>query len=70
MSSDDLDHHAPRSPGPDRHDPTTLRGDTLAEYNGAGIVPGSVPAEEWAEIETKMRNFLRVLRHDGQEHGA
>ncbi len=47
-----------------------VRGDTLAVYNGAGVVPGSVPAEEWAEIETKMRNFLRVLRHDGQEHGA
>jgi len=36
-------------------------GDTLALYNGAGIVAGSDPAEEWAELEYKMDNLLRVL---------
>lgn len=42
MSSDDLDHHAPRSPGPDRHDPTTLRGDTLAVHGGNEAVGGAI----------------------------
>lgn len=38
-----------------------VQGNTLALYNGAGIVTGSDPAEEWAELEYKMENFLRVL---------
>lgn len=39
--------------------------DRLALYNGAGIVAGSDPDEEWAELENKMANFLQVLsRHD------
>ncbi len=44
-----------------------VRGKELAVYNGAGIVPGSDPGEEWNEIETKMENFLRAvgLSHDG-----
>ena len=44
-----------------------VRGNELAVYNGAGIVPGSDPAEEWNEIETKMENFLRAV---GLSRGA
>jgi menaquinone-specific isochorismate synthase len=46
-----------------------VRGNELAVYNGAGIVPGSDPGDEWNEIETKMENFLRAvgLSHGGQE---
>ena len=35
--------------------------DQLVLYNGAGIVAGSEPAEEWEELENKMANFLQVL---------
>ena len=38
-----------------------VRGNELAVYNGAGIVPGSDPGDEWNEIETKMENFLRAV---------
>lgn len=38
-----------------------VRGNSVAVYCGAGIVPGSVPAEEWAEVENKMANFLDAL---------
>lgn len=38
-----------------------ISGNTLSLYSGAGIVPGSEPAEEWREIENKMANFLSVL---------
>ncbi|HNR31467.1 MAG TPA: isochorismate synthase [Candidatus Hydrogenedentes bacterium] len=38
-----------------------VQGNTLALYNGAGIVAGSDPAEEWMELEHKMGNFLKVL---------
>ena len=34
---------------------------TLALYSGAGIVRGSEPAAEWAEIEHKIGDFARVL---------
>jgi len=37
------------------------RGRTLALFSGAGIVAGSVPDEEWAEIEQKIGDFTRVL---------
>ncbi len=36
-------------------------GGRLVLYNGAGIVPGADPAEEWDEIQSKMGNFLSVL---------
>jgi menaquinone-specific isochorismate synthase len=43
-----------------------VQGNTLSLYNGAGIVPGSLPAEEWDEVENKMAGFLAALtRHDG-----
>jgi menaquinone-specific isochorismate synthase len=41
-----------------------VRGNELALYNGAGIVRGSDPGEEWQEIETKMQNFLSVLDYE------
>lgn len=38
-----------------------VHGNQLSLFSGAGIVPGSNPDEEWAEIENKMGNFLSVL---------
>lgn len=38
-----------------------VRGRTLALYSGAGIVSGSVPEEEWAEIEQKIGDFTRIF---------
>ncbi|MBI5091173.1 MAG: isochorismate synthase [Candidatus Hydrogenedentes bacterium] len=37
----------------------------LAVYSGAGILPGSHPESEWAEIENKMGTFLSVLSANG-----
>lgn len=37
------------------------RGRELALFSGAGIVAGSVPDEEWAEIEHKIGDFTRVF---------
>ncbi len=34
-----------------------VRGSTLALFSGAGIVPGSDPDEEWAEVEQKIGDF-------------
>lgn len=36
-------------------------GRSLSLYSGAGIVAGSDPASEWAEIEHKIGDFARVL---------
>ena len=38
-----------------------VEGRTLSLYSGAGIVVGSDPAAEWAEIEHKIGDFARVL---------
>ena len=38
-----------------------VRGRTLALFSGAGIVAGSVPDEEWAEIEQKISDFTRMF---------
>ena len=38
-----------------------VRGERLALFSGAGIVEGSVPDEEWAEIEQKIGDFTRVF---------
>jgi len=38
-----------------------VRGRTLALYSGAGIVAGSVPDEEGAEIEQKIGDFTRMF---------
>lgn len=37
------------------------RGKRLALYSGAGIVAGSVPEDEWAEIEGKIGDFTRIF---------
>lgn len=47
-----------------------LRGNTLALYSGAGIVAGSTPDGEWAEIEQKIGDFTRVFGLDPEEHAA
>lgn len=46
------------------------RGKTLALYSGAGIVAGSTPDGEWAEIEQKIGDFTRVFGLDPEEHAA
>jgi menaquinone-specific isochorismate synthase len=38
-----------------------VRGRTLALFSGAGIVAGSLPAEEWAEIEQKIGDFTGMF---------
>jgi menaquinone-specific isochorismate synthase len=43
-----------------------VRGRTLALFSGAGIVAGSVPDEEWAEIEQKICDFTGMF---GLEQG-
>ena len=43
-----------------------VRGKTLALFSGAGIVAGSVPDEEWAEIEQKIGDFTGMF---GLEQG-
>lgn len=42
-----------------------VRNDSLSLYSGAGIVTGSDPGAEWAEIEQKISDFIKVL---GLEH--
>lgn len=39
-----------------------VHGNTVSVYSGAGIVSGSVPAEEWEEIEAKIGDFQKVVR--------
>ena len=38
-------------------------GNKLHLFSGAGIVAGSVPEEEWEEIETKISDFLPLFNH-------
>jgi menaquinone-specific isochorismate synthase len=38
-----------------------VRGRTLALFSGAGIVAGSVPDEEWAEVEQKIADFTGMF---------
>lgn len=38
-----------------------MRGRSLALYSGAGIVSGSAPQDEWAEIEGKIGDFTRIF---------
>lgn len=42
-----------------------VEGDTLSVFSGAGIVAGSVPEDEWAELEHKIRHFTRALNLPG-----
>ena len=38
-----------------------VSGRNLALFSGAGIVSGSVPEKEWAEIEQKISDFTRIF---------
>ena len=35
--------------------------DKIDLYSGAGVIAGSVPKNEWKEIETKIANFVKAL---------
>ncbi len=43
-----------------------VRGNSLALFSGAGIVRGSVPEAEWAEVEQKISDFAGILGLEGQ----
>jgi menaquinone-specific isochorismate synthase len=47
-----------------------VRGNRLALFSGAGIVEGSVPEGEWAEIEQKIGDFTRMFGLDPERHAA
>ena len=47
-----------------------VRGNRLALFSGAGIVAGSVPEGEWAEIEQKIGDFTRMFGLDPDGHAA
>jgi menaquinone-specific isochorismate synthase len=47
-----------------------VRGNTLALFSGAGIVAGSAPEGEWAEIEQKIGDFTRMFGHGHEAHAA
>jgi menaquinone-specific isochorismate synthase len=47
-----------------------VRGNTLALFSGAGIVAGSVPEGEWAEIEQKIGDFTRMFGLDPGRRAA
>lgn len=38
-----------------------VEGSTLSVFAGAGIVAGSVPEDEWAELDYKIRHFTQAL---------
>lgn len=46
-----------------------VRGNELSLFSGAGIVSGSTPEGEWAEIEQKISDFAAILGLD-HEHAA
>ncbi len=35
-------------------------------FAGAGIVDGSVPEMEWAEVENKIKTFLKIINHSDE----
>ncbi|MFP6582756.1 MAG: isochorismate synthase [Candidatus Hydrogenedentota bacterium] len=41
-----------------------VHGNSVSAYTGAGIVPGSNPEEEWAEIENKITDFQNLFPLD------
>ena len=47
-----------------------VRGNRVALFSGAGIVAGSSPEGEWAEIEQKIGDFTRMFGLDPEEHAA
>lgn len=38
-----------------------IRGPRISLFAGAGIVAGSEPAAEWAELDNKIANVLSLL---------
>ena len=38
-----------------------VHGRSIHLYSGAGLVEGSTPEAEWAEIENKISDFIKVL---------
>ncbi len=47
-----------------------VRGNELALFSGAGIVEGSVPEAEWAEIEQKIGDFTGMFGFDPARRAA
>jgi menaquinone-specific isochorismate synthase len=47
-----------------------VRGSSLSLFSGAGIVPGSTPEGEWAEIEQKIGDFTRIFGLGPHGNGA
>jgi menaquinone-specific isochorismate synthase len=47
-----------------------VRGNRLVLFSGAGIVEGSVPESEWAEIEQKIGDFTGMFGFDPERHAA
>ena len=47
-----------------------VRGNRLALFSGAGIVEGSVPEAEWAEIEQKISDFTGMFGFDPARSAA
>jgi menaquinone-specific isochorismate synthase len=47
-----------------------VRGNKLALFSGAGIVEGSVPEAEWAEIEQKIGDFTGMFGFDPARRAA
>jgi menaquinone-specific isochorismate synthase len=47
-----------------------VRGRSLSLFSGAGIVEGSVPETEWAEIEQKIGDFTGMFGFDPARHAA
>jgi menaquinone-specific isochorismate synthase len=47
-----------------------VRGSRLALFSGAGIVEGSVPEDEWAEIEQKIGDFTGMFGFDPARRAA
>ena len=47
-----------------------VRENRVALFSGAGIVAGSVPENEWAEIEQKIGDFTGMFGLDPEEHAA
>ena len=47
-----------------------VRENRVALFSGAGIVAGSVPEGEWAEIEQKIGDFTRMFGLDPERHAA
>ena len=47
-----------------------VRGKSLSLFSGAGIVEGSVPEAEWAEIEQKIGDFTGMFGFDPARHAA